>query len=275
MPPPIQLVSLVASGGTPVQLVDQTGAPFPTTGTGPLVFANGPTLVNPILDNATLINTNITFDRIDLGAGTLQSPAITLGAPQTGFYSEGEGNVSVAIFDGGGPVQIASFDPAGLTIAGYVFTTTPPTLDDSTKGATTAWVNDAIAAIPVDGVQQLNAGTGITLTPSPITTTGSIAVDFSVVAPLASPAFTGNPTAPTPTAGDNDTSIATTAFVVTALLPYAPLASPVFTGDPRAPTPDGGQRHEHCDDRLREGAGLPRPHRPHALCAAGVPGVHG
>lgn len=32
-------------------------------------------------------------------------------------------------------------------------------------------------------------------------------------APLASPAFTGNPTAPTPTTGDNNTSIATTAFV--------------------------------------------------------------
>ena len=32
-------------------------------------------------------------------------------------------------------------------------------------------------------------------------------------APLASPAFTGNPTAPTPATGDNDTSIATTAFV--------------------------------------------------------------
>ena len=37
------------------------------------------------------------------------------------------------------------------------------------------------------------------------------------LAPLASPTFTGNPTAPTPTAGDNDTSIATTAFVLTAL----------------------------------------------------------
>lgn len=36
-------------------------------------------------------------------------------------------------------------------------------------------------------------------------------------APLDSPALTGNPTAPTPTAGDNDTSIATTAFVGTAL----------------------------------------------------------
>jgi hypothetical protein len=31
------------------------------------------------------------------------------------------------------------------------------------------------------------------------------------------PVFTGNPTAPTPTAGDNDTSIATTAFVATAI----------------------------------------------------------
>ncbi len=35
----------------------------------------------------------------------------------------------------------------------------------------------------------------------------------STYAPLASPALTGNPTAPTPSTGDNDTSIATTAFV--------------------------------------------------------------
>jgi hypothetical protein len=36
-------------------------------------------------------------------------------------------------------------------------------------------------------------------------------------APLASPAFTGNPTAPTPAPGDNDTSIASTAFVQAAV----------------------------------------------------------
>jgi hypothetical protein len=35
----------------------------------------------------------------------------------------------------------------------------------------------------------------------------------STYAPLASPALTGNPVAPTPASGDNDTSIATTAFV--------------------------------------------------------------
>src|SRR5262252_1579202 len=91
-------------------------------------------------------------------------------------------------------------------------------------------------------------------------------------APLASPVLTGNPTAPTPSLGDNDTSIATTAFVQAAVgaagggnvsnvgtptngqlaqwtgattiqginastLGFAPLASPVFTGDPQAPTP--------------------------------------
>lgn len=40
------------------------------------------------------------------------------------------------------------------------------------------------------------------------------------LAPLASPAFTGTPTAPTPTAGDDSTKVATTAFVQGAL-PYA------------------------------------------------------
>ena len=39
----------------------------------------------------------------------------------------------------------------------------------------------------------------------------------SYYAPLASPSFTGTPTAPTPAAGDDDTSIATTAFVQDAI----------------------------------------------------------
>jgi len=48
-------------------------------------------------------------------------------------------------------------------------------------------------------------------------TVGSSTMEFPSFAPLASPAFTGNPTAPTPTLGDNDTSIATTAFVLGAV----------------------------------------------------------
>ena len=55
-------------------------------------------------------------------------------------------------------------------------------------------------------------------------------------ATLASPTFTGTPAAPTATAGTSTTQIATTAFVATS---YAPLASPTFTGTPAAPTPVG------------------------------------
>ena len=66
------------------------------------------------------------------------------------------------------------------------------------------------------------------------------------VAPLASPALTGNPTAPTQSSSDNSTRVATTAYVTSAVSAViaggggAPLASPTFTGDPRAPTPSPG-----------------------------------
>lgn len=86
-----------------------------------------------------------------------------------------------------------------------------------------------------------------------------------LLAPLASPVLTGNPRGPTPTLGDNDTSLATTAFVaaalaaapaaawggitgtlsnqsdlVAALAAKAALASPTFTGTPAAPTATPG-----------------------------------
>ena len=59
-----------------------------------------------------------------------------------------------------------------------------------------------------------------------------------------SPEFTGTPTAPTASAGTNNTQLATTAFVGTAISnlsgdignAYAPINSPSFTGTPAAPT---------------------------------------
>ena len=51
------------------------------------------------------------------------------------------------------------------------------------------------------------------------------------LAPKNSPALTGTPTAPTPTAGDDSTKIATTAFVNTKAGNYLPLAGGTMTGN--------------------------------------------
>lgn len=77
--------------------------------------------------------------------------------------------------------------------------------------------------------------------------------DVSGAAPLASPALTGTPTAPTQATTDNSTNIATSAFVkavlaayettsalISTLASYATLASPALTGTPTAPTATNG-----------------------------------
>lgn len=75
------------------------------------------------------------------------------------------------------------------------------------------------------------AGTGIALPTGSIMTVWSDATNVysqntHLISPtIASPTLTGNPVAPTPSAGDNDTSIATTAFVQAALGVVFPVGS--------------------------------------------------
>lgn len=89
-----------------------------------------------------------------------------------------------------------------------------------------SFVNAAGAASAAP-VQSVATRTGaVTLTHIDITDWTTTLAPY---APLASPALTGNPTAPTPTLGDNDTSVATTAFV-TAALPAASSTPPVMDG---------------------------------------------
>jgi hypothetical protein len=64
--------------------------------------------------------------------------------------------------------------------------------------------------------------------------------NVALKANLASPTFTGVPTAPTPTGASTGTQIATTAFVVNADNLKANIASPTFTGVPLAPTAAAG-----------------------------------
>lgn len=103
-----------------------------------------------------------------------------------------------------------------------------------------AWAEILITGAPLDSP----TFTGDPTAPTPATGDDDTSIATTAFvkaqgyATLASPTFTGDPKAPTPSTGDNDTSIATTAFVKNQA--YATLASPTFTGDPRAPTPSGG-----------------------------------
>jgi hypothetical protein len=111
-----------------------------------------------------------------------------------------------------------------------------------------------VAQSQVDGLTADLAATAAAITAE---ATARAAAD-ALLAPLASPALTGTPTAPTAASGASTTQIATTAFVAAAdatlqtaitaeaaaraaadaLL--APLASPALTGTPTAPTAAGG-----------------------------------
>lgn len=133
---------------------------------------------------------------------------------------------------------IYDFDP----VTGTSRATFPGEVSFTTGGSDTA------------GVTSFNGRTGaVTLTSADLSAAGA--------APLASPAFTGNPTVPTQVAGTSNTSIANTQFVQAAIAATpkvtsfngrggavtlttsditsaggAPTASPALTGTPTAPT---------------------------------------
>jgi len=172
---------------------------------------------------------------------------------------------SVTSFNGRqGIVTLTTADvtgAGGAPIASPTFTGTPsvPTATagtSTTQAASTAFVMAAIAASTA-GVTSFNSRTGaVTLQANDVSAVGG--------ALLASPVFTGTPSAPTPLAGDNSTNIATTAFVQNALATAAvtsfntrtgavtltlgdvtgaggaPIASPALTGTPTAPTASAG-----------------------------------
>lgn len=107
---------------------------------------------------------------------------------------------------------------ASPALSGVPTAPTAAAATNTTQIATTAFVQAAVAALvasspaALDTLNELAAALGN----DPNFAT-SMATALSLKAPLASPALSGNPTAPTPAASDKDTSIATTAFVRSAM----------------------------------------------------------
>jgi hypothetical protein len=146
--------------------------------------------------------------------------------------------------------------------------------DDGSNTVGTPWDKADVDAL-MDAIDVALAAVAGGAGPFPESAITGLVADLALKAPLASPALTGTPTAPTAAGGTNTTQVSTTAFVAaaiaalvasspstldtlnelalalgsdpnfattmaTALGLKAPLASPALTGTPTAPTAAAG-----------------------------------
>jgi hypothetical protein len=210
-----------------------------TSGPGPTALVQPATWVYDI-DPGTGVSRATYNGEVNFTSGGSATAGVTSWNTRTGAVALTLADVTGV---GGAPLNSPTFINANAN--------TPAPGDSTTKVATTMFVAQAIVANPI--VQSFNGRTGaVSLTASDITTAGG--------APLVSPAFTGNPTAPTASQGDADSSIATTMFVSNAIasgavtswngrqgavalnlsdvqsVGGAPINSPTFTGTPASTT---------------------------------------
>lgn len=154
-----------------------------------------------------------------------------------------------------GAVVLSLADVTGTNVLSNTALTGVPTAPTAAPGTSTTQLATT-AFVQGYGVSSFMSRTGVvTLSSADVSAAGGALV--------ASPAFTGTPSAPTAAPGTNTTQLATTQFVTAALVAVsggvssfntrtgavtltladvtgvggAPLASPVFTGVPAAPTP--------------------------------------
>jgi hypothetical protein len=110
-------------------------------------------------------------------------------------------------------VQSSTGSLLNLSGSAEVFITAPATAFRNLDAIDPATARTALGLGTADSPQftAINVGNATDTTITRISA-GVIAVEGATLATLASPAFTGDPTAPTPLFTDDDTSIATTAF---------------------------------------------------------------
>jgi len=75
-----EYVTLVRRGGTPIRLANAFGAPYPTSGTGSLVFSDSPTLTNPMLVSPTASGNFAISGSLTVGTTFAVAGATTLAA---------------------------------------------------------------------------------------------------------------------------------------------------------------------------------------------------
>jgi hypothetical protein len=123
--------------------------------------------------------------------------------------------VTAAVAAGGGSVTPAALTKADDTNVTLTLGGTPTTALLQATSITAGWTGTLSTTRGGFGVNNGSANGVPLFATGVVTMTGTTGTGNFVRA--ADPVLTGNPTAPTPTAGDSDTTIATTAFVATAV----------------------------------------------------------
>jgi hypothetical protein len=175
------------------------------------------------------VNVNADWSASSGDAQILNKPTLGTAAAQdsTAFATAAQGGLADSAIQPGDNISELTNNANFITAAGA------PVQSVAGKTGTVTLAKGDVGLGNVDNTSDAN---------KPVSTAAQAALDLK--APLASPALTGTPTAPTAAADTNSTQVATTAYVVgqgylksaAAASTYAPIASPTLTGTPAAPT---------------------------------------
>ena len=213
----------VANGGTGVTT---------STGSGATVLGTSPTIASPtITGTGTIAGTftgNVTGN-VTGSSGSTTGNAATATALATArtFQLTGDVEASGVTFDGTGNLSLTTVIGTGAIVNADVNTSAQiaysklnltNTIVDADVNASAAIAWTKIAPSSTVSATELGYLDGVTSAiQTQLDAKLATATASSTYAPLASPALTGVPTAPTATAGTNTTQVATTAYVGTAI----------------------------------------------------------
>ena len=220
------------------------GALTDETGTGAAVFGTSPTISSPTITGTGAIAGTFTGDitgnvtgNVSGTSGSTTGNAATATALATGrtFQLTGDVEASGVTFDGTGNVSLTTVIGTGAIVnadinssaqIAYSKTNLTNSIVDADVNASAAIAWTKIAPSSTVSATELGYLDGVTSAiQTQLDAKLATATASSTYAPLASPALTGVPTAPTAAANTNTTQIATTAYVqteITDLIAAAP-----------------------------------------------------